>query len=140
MPYTPNGVVSHTFPIDDFVFTYLISGTVVAADVGKAVALDTAAANTVKLAGADDVIFGRLETFEDRVQEGVKVGAVARKFKTKLPVQAALAGFNVPAVGDTVVGAGAGEVKASNNGTAKTPDQTNNTVIEVLTGFVVVEK
>jgi hypothetical protein len=140
VPYTPNGVVTQLFSFEDFTFTMSVSGSVVAADVGKAVALDTTAANTVKLAGDGDQIFGRLETFENRTQEGIKVGAISRKLRAKLPVKTGLTGFNVPAVGDTVVGAGAGEVKASNNGSAKTPDQTNNTVIEVGTGFVVVEK
>lgn len=140
MPYTPNGVVTQLFSFEDFTFTMYVSGTVTAADVGKAVALDTTAANTVKLAGDADEVFGRLETFEDRTQEGIKVGAISRKLRGKLPVKTGLTGFDVLAVGDTAVGAGSGEVKALNNGSAKTPDQTKNTVIEVGTGFVVVEK
>src|SRR3546814_16684090 len=54
---------------------------------------------------------------------GLLTGAVSRKFLTKLPVKAALAGNEIPAVGDTVVGAGAGEVKALEDGTSKTPDE-----------------
>ena len=141
MPYTPNSVVTQTFSFPDFTFTMLVSGTVTTADVGKAVALDTTTANTVKLAGDGDAIFGRLETFEDRVQEGIKVGAISRKFRTVLPVKANLTGLNAVAVGDTVAGAGAGEVKALNNGTAKTPDHDKNVVVEILTGNrAVVEK
>ena len=140
MPYTPNAVVTQLFSFPDFTFTMNVSGVVTAADVGKAVALDTTAPNTVKLAGDDDEVYGRLETFEDRTQENVKTGAVSRKIRAKLPVKAGLTTFDIPAVGDTVVGAGAGEVKALNDGAAKTPNQTNNTVIEVGTGFVVVEK
>lgn len=140
MPYTPNSVVTQLFSFEDFMFTYLVSGTVTAADVGKAVTIDATAANTVKLAGDDDEVFGRLETYEDRTQEGIKVGTVSRKMRAKLPTDTGLTGFDVPAVGDTVVGSTAGAIKALNNGSAKTPDQTKNTVIEVGTGFVVVEK
>lgn len=139
MAYNLNAVVTQTFTFNEFIFTMNLSGTVTAADVGKAVTLDTTKPNTVKLAGAGDAVFGRLETFEDRTQEGVKVGAIARKFRTKLPLADSLTGPDVPVVGDTVVGAGSGVVKALNDGTNKTPND-SNTVIEVGTGFVVVEK
>lgn len=134
MPYTPNSVVTQTFSFPDFTFTMLVSGTVTAADVGKAVALDTTAPNTVKLAGDNDAIFGRLETFEDREQEGIKVGAVSRKFRTVLPTAAAVT------VGAEVVGsATAGAVKPA--GTQPAEGLKSNRVIEVLTGNrAVVEK
>lgn len=124
-------VVSYGFHFEDAAFTYLISGTVTADDVGKAVAQDTTAANTVKLAGDNDVIFGRLETFEDRVVLGVKVGAVSRMFKDKLPKAA-----NVIALGTSVSGSAvAGIVKQ-----ATAQDTNRNVVVEVGTDFVVVEK
>lgn len=134
MPYTPNSVVTQTFSFPDFTFTMLVSGTVTAADVGKAVALDTTAPNTVKLAGDNDAIFGRLETFEDREQEGIKVGAVSRKFRTVLPTAAAVT------VGAEVVGSTtAGAVKPA--GTQPAEGLKSNRVIEVLTGNrAVVEK
>jgi hypothetical protein len=139
VPYTPNGVVTQLFRFPDFQFTYNVSGSVTAADLGKAVAFDTTATNTIKLAGDGDVVIGRLEAFEDRTQEGIKVGTVARKIRGKFPVKTGLTGFNAVAVGDTVVGAGAGEVKALNSGSAKTPNQALNTVVEIGTGFAVVE-
>jgi len=140
--YNPNSVVNHTFTFDEFTFTYTLAAGTTAADVGKAVELDTSAAGKVKLATDDAAIFGRLETFEDR-GNGLLVGAVSRKFRTKLPVKAGLTGVNIPALGDTVVGAGAGEVKARDDGAgtpAKDNDPNVNTVIEVGTGFVIVEK
>lgn len=134
MPYSPNAVVAHFFSFPDFTFTMNVTGTVALADVGKAVALDTTAANSVKLAGDGDIIFGRLESLEKDGLDKLTVGAISRKFRAILPIKAGLAGVAIVAVGDTVAGAGAGEVKASNNGTAKTPDQSLNTVVEVLTG------
>lgn len=134
MAYNPNGVVTQLFSFEDFIFTYKISGAVTAADVGKAVTIDRTAANTMKLAGDNDPVFGRLETFEDRTQEGIKVGAVSRKFRANLPSTGTLT------VGDNVTGsATAGVVKAS---TANSGADVENlpTVIEVGTGFVVVEK
>lgn len=131
MPYTPNAVVTHQFSFEDFTFTYYLDAAIVAADVGKAVMLDTTGTNKVKLATDNAVVFGRLETFEDRTQEGVKVGAVSRKFRSKLPKTGTVA------VGDTVTGsATAGVVKAS-TGTDSTYE---NTVIEVGTDFAIVEK
>lgn len=131
MPYTPNAVVTHQFSFEDFTFTYYLAAGITAANVGNAVALDATAPNKVKLAGDNDVVFGRLETFEDRTQEGVVVGAVSRKFRSKLPTT------GVVAIGDTVTGsATAGKVKASTG----TDSVYENTVIEVGTGFAIVEK
>lgn len=134
MPYTPNAVVTQTFSFPDFTFTMNISGTVVAADVGKAVAIDATTPNTVKLAGAGDEIYGRLESFENRLQEGLKVGAVARKFRTILPTSAAVT------VGAQVSGsATAGAVAPT--GVQPAEGAKTNRVIEVLTGNrCVVEK
>lgn len=134
MAYNGAGVVSFGFPIDDFTFTYLISGladeAAVAAAPGKAVTFDVTAANTVKLAGDGDVIHGRVRTAENRSVLGIKTAAIARKFKEKLP---AASGHGI-VVGDTVVGAGGGLVKKNGGATP-----TNSRVIEVGTDFVVVE-
>lgn len=65
---------------------------IVAADIGKAVTLDTTADNTVKLATDTDPILGRLETVEDRTVEGILVGTVSLKGALKFP----------KAAGDTV--------------------------------------
>jgi hypothetical protein len=131
----PNQVVSWGYSFEDFKFTYLVSGTVTTADVGKAVAIDTTAANTVKLAGADDIIFGRLESYEDRTVLGVKVGTVARKFKDLVPYTG-----TAPTIGQSVTGSATpGVVKV-----ATSQNLTDNRVVEVLAisgvNYAVVEK
>lgn len=140
----PNQIVSWGYTSPDDIFTYLISGTVTDNDVGKAVTLDTTAANTVKLAGAGDAIFGRLEVYEDRAVLGLKVASVAREFKDLIPIATGLTGFDVVAVGDTVVGSAAGLVKAKNSGSAKTPNWVENVVVELVTfggvAYAAVEK
>lgn len=127
MSYTQNAVVAHQFTFPDFQFTMNVSGSVTAADVGKAVTLDATASNTVKLAGADDVVIGRLETVETGGLDGLTVGAVARKFRAVLPTTGTVE------IGDQVVGsATAGVVKSM----AAQPalGAKTNIVIEVLTG------
>lgn len=134
MTYDPRKVVSYGYPLDDFTFTYNISGTVDQTSLGKALTQDTSAASTFKLAGDGDPIDGRLWSYEDRTQQGAgKVGAVQRRFKELLPIKAGLAGLNVVAIGDTVVGAGAGEVKSLNDGSAKTKNHAINQVVELVT-------
>lgn len=134
MPYTPNAAVTSSFSFPDFTFSMNVSGTVVAADVGRAVTLDNATPNTVKLAADGDHVFGRLETIELGGLDGLTVGAVSRKFRSILPTAAAVT------VGAEVVGsATAGSVKV----TAVQPTEglKSNRVIEVLTGNrAVVEK
>ena len=88
--------------------TCKISGSPVAANVGLAVSQDATAANTVKLAADNDEIVGYLMTFEDRVIEGQKVGTIAFKFAQKLKIKAG----ETVVVGNRLIGAGAGEVKA----------------------------
>lgn len=130
---------------DDWQYPFLISGTVTAADIGKAVTQDTTAANTVKLAGAGDPILGRLEVYEDRVAEGIKVATVALKGGVRFPVKSG----ETVAVGDTVQGAGSGEVKAlavsqdtaAAGGAANialASHNTRNRVFEVGTGYAIV--
>lgn len=133
MAYTGAGVVSYGFPIDDFTFTYLLSGVAatdeaVYAAEGKAVTFDNSAASTVKLAGDGDEIHGRVRKAENRAVLGIKTAAVARKFKEKLP---AATGHGI-VVGDSVVGAGAGLVKKA--GAANL-----TRVVEVFDTSVVVE-
>lgn len=98
----------NNFHFEDWQLTFLLASGITKADEGKAVALDSVA-NTVKLAGADDEIFGRLEVVEDRVQEGKLVGTIALKFGAKLPIATA----ETVNVGDFLIGAGSGEVKAA---------------------------
>lgn len=108
--------------------TFLISGSVTKADEGKAVSLDTTAANTVKLAGSGDVIVGRLEVFEP----GRNTCTVQLHFTEWLPVKSG----ETVAIGDTVVGAGAGEVKTLASGGSPSI----NFVVELKTGFAAVVK
>ena len=131
MDYSINAVVSQYFPLDDFTFTYNLAAGSTIDHVGRAMTLDPSAANQFKPSGDGDAIHGRLFSFEDRRQQGAGlVGAVERKFKAKLPV----ADGQVVALGDSVVGAGEGFVKA-----AAADEPQLNTVIEVMTGFVTVE-
>jgi hypothetical protein len=107
---------------------YLASGTVIG-DVGKAVTLDSTAANTVKLAGDGDTIIGKLVTVEDRSVEGVLVGTVAlrggfRFTEVGSPTYAL-------AVGDSVIGAGSGLVKARLNAAANAKEAAHNENIVV---------
>lgn len=133
MVYTPANVVSYGFPIDVTIFTYLLAPAVAAADVGKAVSLDTSAANRVKLAADGEQIFGRLETYEDRDSLSIKTGAVSRLFKEKLP---AASGHGI-AVGNRVVGAGSGLVRLAAAGAETTGNRT--IVVETGATYVVVE-
>jgi hypothetical protein len=94
-----------------FNYPFKISGSPVAADVGKAVSLDAGAANTVKLAADGDPILGILMTLEDRVVEGVKICTVATKGGHRLQVVSG--GSGAISVGSEVQGAGAGEVKVN---------------------------
>ncbi|MFN4091624.1 MAG: hypothetical protein ACK4FG_01855 [Brevundimonas sp.] len=104
--HTQVALYGYDFP--DFQLTCALNSAIVAADVGKALAQDTAGANRVKLAGEGDEIIGYLMTFEDRVVEGQKVGTVSFKFAQKLKIKTG----ETVAVGDRLVGAGSGEVKA----------------------------
>lgn len=140
------GVSLNGFHFEDWQFSFNLAAGITKADIGKAVTLDTSAANTVKLAGDGDVIHGRLEVVEDRSQEGSLIGNVAWKFIQKLPVKSG----ETVALGDLVQGAGSGEVKAlavstDTDGTG-TPailaakHMNAPRVVEVLTGYVVVIK
>lgn len=131
MPYTPNAVVTYQYSFEDFTFTYYLAAGITAADVGKLMTLDATGTNKMKLAGAGDAIHGRLETFENRTQEGVVVGAVSRKFRSKVPTTGAVV------IGDNIIGSATAGVGAA--GTVPV-GQHRNYVVEVGTGFAIVEK
>lgn len=121
-----DGIISS----DDYL-TFNLAAGITTADVGKAVSIDTSAANKVKLCGVGDIIFGRLEVVEQRSASQL-VGTVSIEFSARLPIGAA----QVINVGDTVVGFATGTVKA-----AAAPDYTDNVVLEVIgTSYVVVLK
>jgi hypothetical protein len=128
------------FPLPDTQFTCVLAAGITNADIGKAVSLDTSADNKVKLAGDGDVIIGRLLTVENRVNEGQLIGTVAFRFAEKLPIKAGLAGAEVVVRGSTVVGAGAGEVKARVVSAAATPDHNMNFVVKIDGAFAHVLK
>lgn len=134
MTYDPRKVVTYGFPLDDEAFTYAINDAgASAATLGMAVELDTSAPGTVKLATDGAFVFGRLISYEDRTaQNGGKTGTVQREFKELFPVKPAAAGLDLPVIGDTVVGAGGGYVRASHDGAAKTPNLSINVVVEVI--------
>lgn len=118
------------FHFENFMLTFTLATGITAEHQGRAVSFG-AAANTVKLAGDGDKIIGRLETVEDRKVEGQLVGAVALKFANLLPIKAG----QTVAAGDTVIGAGSGEVKK-----AATADHDVNFVAEVIGNHAVVVK
>ena len=122
-----NGVSLRGFYNDAWQFTMLISGAVNKATyIVKVVSQDTTAANTAKLALDGERIIGTLDSYEDRVQEGIKVGTVGMKNSLSIPVTGAIA------IGDSVVG-------SATPGVAKKAAAANNTiVVEVGAGSAVV--
>lgn len=94
------GVSLNGIFMENWQITFNLKTGIVAADIGKAVTLDTTADNTVKLAGDADPILGRLETVENRVVEGLLVGTVSLKGALKFPKAAG----DTVAVGDMVQG------------------------------------
>lgn len=128
----------HGFTFPDYQFTYNLASAMAKADVGRPVAFDATAANRVK-AGADgNPIYGVLLSYEDRLQEGIKVGAVARKFAARFKVKAS----DALAVGDIAVCAGNGEVRKWITGTdaAIPAAQAGVEVTEVADGYATVMK
>jgi len=110
-----------------FIWTFYGASGMTAADKGKAVTLDTTAANTVKLAGDGEAILGILESVEVRAQDGVITCAVALKgsFKFELnPNATASAPDELPVVGEyieggTASGGAKGYVQRLQSGTSK---------------------
>ncbi len=103
------GVTLRGFYSEDQTFTYNLAAGIVRADVGKAMSLDTSAANTAKLAVADESILGVLVSWENRVQEGVLVGSICESFSVKLPYAG-----TIPPIGTQVCGSATpGSVKTA---------------------------
>lgn len=141
--YSHTNVTLRGFHWETSSLTFNLAAGIVAADVGKAVALDASGDNKVKLAGDGDTIIGRLATVENRTVEGTLVGAVELQFANILPIKAGLVDGEVVAVGSTVVGAGNGEVKALATGAAPTvaaPNHSINFVAEIIGTNAVVVK
>ena len=135
MAFNLNDIVLEAFSMEDFTFTYFLTGNPDPTDiVGKAVTIDPSARGSVMLAAADGRVDGRIYQYEDRTQQGGGiVVSVERKFRKRLPKAIG----DVVAIGDSVEGAGAGLVRVA---TTPTPD--TNIVIDVAADgtYVVVEK
>lgn len=118
---------------DKYGFPFNVTGTLDKTAEGKVVTQDITAPNSVKLVGDNDPILGVLQTYENRVQEGVKIGTVMLKGAFAVPYVGTLA------VGDFVCGsATAGAVKkataALGTGVSVTPAR----VMEILAGNIAV--
>ena len=134
MPAIGQGVSLRGMIHNDFEYTFNLAAAIVAADVGKAVSIDTTAARTVKLAADGDVIIGWLDTFEDRTIEGVKVGAVATKGGTNFT---RASGAPAVTVGQQICGAGNGEVRAALVGDASVIKSHARAVAVAVTGTTI---
>ena len=114
---------------DEFHYPFNLAAGIGSGDIGKAVSVDATADRTVKLAADDDVVLGKLVSVEDRTVEGTLVGAVALKGGFQFTKTAPAV-----AVGDSVIGAGSGLVKAavSANSTVVTAVSGNDVEVLVL--------
>lgn len=134
MAFNPNQVVLDGFTQHDFAFTmYLAAGHGLTDSdlIGRVVSLDTSADATVKVAADGENIYGRIFQVEDRSQEDVVTVTVETRFRKRLKK----ANATVITRGASVVGAGAGLVKA-----AGTADGAKNIVLAAGTDFVIVEQ
>ena len=104
------GISHRGFIQETFIYPFYLTGSPVAADVGKAVSQDITAARSAKLAADGDVIIGELASVENRISEGVYVGSVAMKTGTRFTVKT---GAPAVTLGQSICGAGAGEVRAA---------------------------
>lgn len=120
------GVSLRGFHVEDFSWTWNLTGTIARADVGKLMTQDTAAKNSAKLAGDDAAPLGVLMSYENRTVEGTVVGAIELKGSFEI------ATTGVVAIGDSICG-------SATPGVAKKALAANNTlVVEVGTGTAVV--
>lgn len=112
--------------------TVTLYAGIVAADIGKAMARVPGTANTFRLALNNDVIDGRLEAVESRVNEGTLIGTVKLYLAGSIvPVKAA----DALAAGDYAIGAGVGEVRKYLTGDWTAERAKNYYCTEVVAGF-----
>lgn len=124
-----NQVRMAKYDFKDSQFTVKLATATVAADVGKAFTYDNSADNQIKLATDASPICAVLYTYEDRVNEGTKVGTGEFRFATYLPIKAGLAGNQVVVRGSNLIGAGAGEVRAADPAVAADMVSVNQHVV-----------
>lgn len=129
MTFNTNQIVLECFSLDDFIYTMLASEPITVADIGKCVSLDPAVASGVRLAGDGDPIYGRIYQVEDRSQENITTVTVETKFRKRVKL---LAG-EAPTIGNSIVGAGDGFVKAA-------PTANGSVILDVSSDYVIVEK
>ncbi len=129
------GVSLRTIYKEDSTFTFNVSGTVATTDEGKALALDATGENTLKLAGAGDMIIGQLFKYEDRGAQKLVTAACDGVFA--FPIASGLAGQAVVAVGKYLEGSANGNVRAIDlsgaMATAAAAPKLNWLVIELVT-------
>lgn len=95
--------------------TFRLNATITGPEhVGKPVSVDPAQDFLVGLAADGAEVIGYLESYEDRVTEGEKVGAVNWHICTVFSYTGV-----APTRGGSIVGAGAGNVKAAGAGEGK---------------------
>lgn len=131
-----NGVTLRGFYDRTWNLTWVLAAGITRADIGKAMAQDPSAPNQAKLAGDNEDIIGFLESYENRVQENIVVGAICHKFSESLPYVG-----TVPAIGDQVCGSATpGSVKTATAALAAGRTRTPARVVEqnVADGTVVV--
>lgn len=108
------GVTLLGLEVSSDAITFNLPATVTEKDEGKALTIDSSAANQMKLAGDGDPIHAWLEKVEVREIEGIVVGTAFTRGWFKFPTA-----DKTIALGDSVVGAGEGAVKKAEayNGT-----------------------
>ena len=96
---SPAGIIN-----EQAAYPFNISGTPASTDIGKCVAIDPTAPNTVRLAQPNDIIFGVLASLEARTQFGITVCTVFTKGAIDVPYDTTTSG-DIPVVGNSVTGA-----------------------------------
>lgn len=123
---------------EDFNYTFLAGTTVTAATyaAGRNAVTMGATANTVELAGDGERIIGKLEVFEDRTVEGIKVGTVSLMGGKQFTINpdATASPDEIPAPGDFLIGA---QDDSNNKGYVQKASAAN--VAAALTNWLVVE-
>lgn len=117
------GVTLNNLSHEDSAYTFFYKTGMTSADLGKAVTLDTSAANSIKLAGDGDPILGQLFSLENRTVQGVQTCAVVTAGGMSFPKEAG----STIAVGDFLDGSSLadGSVEAA-------PAATKWQVVEVV--------
>lgn len=113
--------------------TFNLASGLAESDVGQPVAVDTSATMQVKKPADGDIVFGILQSYESDPQTGLKRGAVSLTGGFRLTYKTS----DAVAVGDSVVSAGANEVKKTTtpNRTMVFAKDTVARTVDVLIGY-----